>query len=569
MTVKQRKMDGVPDEEETKEDGMPTDEEKANGAIAALSAKMDEILELLAGRMPDVTEEEKSAAKEAMEDEAEKADITEEEDVAKALRRFEKAFPRMVETAVNAVQAKREKSKKAFDAAFDKAASALPGKSRTAGLGLGGGNISVSEPGKYINLSASDMALGVMMKANQMQALGMRPTLGQLMSDEYLNVFAHKARDFAMSEPFQNDREGNHAIKSALPQAIKVTDAFDASNITNQGAEWVAEFWSTEVWRRARFERVYDRLVSKGMMVKEIPKGHKNVHFPTEGNDPTVYTSPQANDTDSTGRPEVTAYLTPFTTGEVVCEPKELKLATAVTVILEEDSIVDIVGQVNYQINEKMLETRDQLAINADSATANATNINLIDGTPATGLQTPYYIASDGFRKLVLVTNTAASRSAGGSLAITDYRKTLQKLSAELRQYRDRMVFLIDPDTETASLGLPEIASDDVRRTNATITAGVLQNIYGIDVLTTGFLPLTNTAGKVNGTSPTTNNIYGSILLLYAPYWGFAYRRQITLETGRDILSSTNIWVASVRMGVVARGNNAAAITYGVGVSAD
>jgi hypothetical protein len=145
--------------------------------------------------------------------------------------------------------------------------------------------------------------------------------------------------------------------------------------------------------------------------------------------------------------------------------------------------------------------------INGDVATAINTNINLIDGTPATGLQTPYYITTNGFRLLPLVTNTAASRSAGGALALTDYRKTLQKLSAELRQYRDRMVYLIDPDTETASLGLPEISSDDVRRNNATITAGVLENIYGIDVLTSGFLPLSNTAGKINGTDPTVNNI--------------------------------------------------------------
>jgi hypothetical protein len=56
-------------------------------------------------------------------------------------------------------------------------------------------------------------------------------------------------------------------------------------------------------------------------------------------------------------------------------------------------------------------------------------------------------------------------------------------------------------------------------------------------------------------------------LLLYAPYWGFAYKRNIIVETGRDILSGTNVWVASVRYGVVPRGSNAAAMTYNVGVS--
>lgn len=571
MSIKQKKADGMADDEEKSDDMLigAVDEEKAANAMAALSAKMDEVLELLAERLPGMNDEEKSAAKEAMTEEAEKADITEEVDTAKALRRFEKSLSRMVETAVNAVHTKREKTRSAFNAAYDKAAAARPGTSKTAGLGLGSGHqISVSEPLKYADLSASDMALGLSMLMTPMKQAGFRNIkMGDVASEEYLNVMAHKMRDFAMSEPYKGDSKGNNAIKSTLHPAIKVSDAFDASSIVGQGAEWVGEFWSTDVWRRARFERVYDRLVSKGMMVKEIPSGYDTAHFPTEGSDPVVYTAPQANDTDSTGRPEVTAYLTPFGTGTADVTPKEQKLATAVTVILEEDAIVNIVAQVNYQINEAMLESRDRTMINGDTATAINTNINLIDGTPATGLQTPYYITTDGFRKLPLVTNTAAARTAGGSLTLTDYRKTLARLSAELRQYRDRLMFIIDPDTETATLGLPELATDDVRRTNATITAGVLENVYGIDVASSGFLPLSNTAGKVNGTNPSTLNIYGTILLVYAPYWGFAYKRQITVETGRDILSGTNIWVASVRMGMVPRGTNAAALTYGVGVS--
>jgi hypothetical protein len=245
--------------------------------------------------------------------------------------------------------------------------------------------------------------------------------------------------------------------------------------------------------------------------------------------------------------------------------PKELKLATAVTVILGEDAIVDTVQQVNYQITTKMRETIDQLIINGDTATGASTNINDIAGTPATGLSTPYFIAGNGFRKLPLVTFTAGSNDAGGALAIDTYRTTLGLLDGQLRQYRDRMAYIIDPETETASLGLTAIATDDVRRNNATITAGVLQNIYGIEVMTSGFLPLANTAGKVDLDTPA-NNTTGSILLAYAPYWGFAYRRQITVETARDIMSGTNIYVASMRFAPIARGNNASVISYNVGV---
>jgi hypothetical protein len=125
------------------------------------------------------------------------------------------------------------------------------------------------------------------------------------------------------------------------------------------------------------------------------------------------------------------------------------------------------------------------------------------------------------------------------------------------------MLFIIDPDTETSSLAIPAIATDDVRRTNATITAGILEAVYGVSVATSGFFPRTNTAGKVSATPG--NNTRGSILLIYAPYWGFAYKRQITFETQRDILSGSTVAVGTMRMGVVARSADASALVYNVG----
>ncbi|MFN3691078.1 MAG: hypothetical protein ACK4UU_09160, partial [Fimbriimonadales bacterium] len=220
-------------------------------------------------------------------------------------------------------------------------------------------------------------------------------------------------------------------------------------------------------------------------------------------------------------------------------------------------------AQVNRQISAKILETRDQVIINGDTATAANTNINLIDGTPATGNLQPYYLATDGMRKLPLVTATAQSIDASNTISIATFRNVIARLSGELRQFRERMVFLIDPDTEISALALPEIATDDVRRTAATITSGTLQNIYGIDVHVSGFIPRANAAGKVSATA--SNNTRGTILLVYAPYWGVAFKRQITFGTQYDLLSGTTVAVATMRSGVVARGTNAAALAYNVG----
>ncbi len=417
---------------------------------------------------------------------------------------------------------------------------------------------------KFAHLSPSDMALGVQIMGANAKRAGTHVSLGNLVSEDYLKHMAHGMQDYGNGNPYtgngnpQKAFADNLAIKSVLPFKADL----DASNIATQGQEWVGEWWSTDVWRRARFERIYDRAVAKGMMVQEIPNGHDIGHFPTEGSDPVVYTSPEANTTDSTGRPEVTAKITAIGTGEVTITPKELKLATSYTRILDEDAIVNYGQQLNYQVTEKMLETRDQVIINGDTETAVNTNINIIDGTPATGLETPYYINSNGFRKLPLVTNTAGKVDAEGANTIATYRKTLGLLDGELRQYKERMMYIIDPDTENASLGIPSISTEDVRRTFATIESGILTNIYGIDVATSGFQLLANTAGKVTVATGTT----GTILLIYAPYWGVAYRRQIIVDTAFDVLSGSFIVVTSMRMGIIARGNNASVLSFNVGV---
>jgi len=101
-----------------------------------------------------------------------------------------------------------------------------------------------------------------------------------------------------------------------------------------------------------------------------------------------------------------------------------------------------------------------------------------------------------------------------------------------------------------------------VRRTNATITSGVLTNIYGIDVYQTGFMALANSSGKI----PAAGGTLGRILCAYAPYWAMGWKRHITIETDRDILTGDNILVAKMRVGFKARGADAATVSYNLTV---
>lgn len=270
----------------------------------------------------------------------------------------------------------------------------------------GTGNISVGESRKYAHLTAQDMAIGYLRMQAAVPA-GMRhlPNAVNLTSD-YVTHMVHKAAREMEKTGFADIRD-EVAVKSAMPFKA---DEINATDIAGQGQEWVGVFYGTRLWERARNDIALMRMMlERGMFEQEIPEGHGSVDVPAEGSDPIAYSTPQANDLDATGRPEVTANIGFFGTPNVIMTPGQIKIAAATTDELVEDSIIPILPNMSRQINLAALETIERALINGDRTTTVNTNINLIDGTPGTGINRPYYLAVDGLRKYPLVTNAAFS----------------------------------------------------------------------------------------------------------------------------------------------------------------
>ena len=427
----------------------------------------------------------------------------------------------------------------------------------------GGGTnrqISIGEDLKYAHLSAADMCTAVMMKTAGLRQQGVDIPLGMQFSEPFLRHLKAKVGAEVKSEPFGKNTRANVALRSIVPFRAGEQDATD---IAGQGTEWVGDYWSTTLWEKARFPTIFDTIASKGMMVEDIPQGTDSANFPTEGSDPTAYMMPEGNSVDSTGTPETVVNINPFGTGNVTLTPKAVGIASSVTMVLEEDSVIRTAQQVNKQLEAKFLETRDQLMINGDTVTTASTNINLIDGTPGTGLNAPYYLMANGFRKLPLVTHTAGSRDAGNTLSLAEFLSTLKLMDGKLRQNKAKCAYIIDDDTEIAALGIPEILTVSERAADRnSLETGALRELYKIDVLSSGFLPESNTAGKVSATAG--NNVQGTIMLVYAPYWGFGYKRRMKIETAYSPIYQSTVYVLSARMGIIARGTNASVLSYNV-----
>jgi hypothetical protein len=486
---------------------------------------------------------------------------------------------RMVNVALRSINAKKEQRSAAITAALETARAAQPtapspveaagafrangGKSATAP------RISVGEDMRFARYDTSTLLLAAELQKTNMRKAGIEPeTVAQAVAiprgcedaadyrDAYVRTVAGRIQRDIFEKPVIRREDELRTTRAAL--SFRANEVDNIGN-TGYGLEWLGVSYGAIVWEKAREDLfVYDALVQAGLNVEEIgPNG--SAKFFTEGADPTVYTARQSNNLDSTGRPEVTVNINPFGTGVVTLTPGEWKLAASYTVNLEEDTPIAIASQVDKQFRAKLSETIEQGMINGDTATAANTNINLIDDTPGTGLSMPYYLAFNGFLKLCLVTNTAQSRSAS-ALDIRQFLLTQNLMPDTVKSKLANLVHIVDANTYISALPLAEHATDDVRRAGGTFTDGKFTEAWGVKVIRTGMMVKANSAGKV----PAAGGTLGRDLLVYAPYWGFAFKRQITIESDRDILSGANVYVGSVRAAMTPFNNTASAVTYNI-----
>jgi hypothetical protein len=129
---------------------------------------------------------------------------------------------------------------------------------------------------------------------------------------------------------------------------------------------------------------------------------------------------------------------------------------------------------------------------------------------------------------------------------------------------------IIDANTRWRALQLASLKTRDIF-SNATLEGGDLVSVWGYRVYTSyhahksSAARLANTAGKVDQTTPA-NNTTGAILAVRPDLWKLARKRRTTFETSRYPEADANQIVVTLRAGLKPRDNEAAAISYNVGI---
>lgn len=437
------------------------------------------------------------------------------------------------------------------------------------------GQLTVSEMRAYADLSAEEMALvGKLAKSKAPEYDRKALTMGSfvergILSEEFVKTLAHKAASQLDGWQVKNPQDviaiNDHATMKTV-HWLKA-DELGATDITNQGAEWVELFYDTQAWRRVRDEtRLYDLMVSKGMRVKDIPTGVKGMNVKLVDGNGTAYTLQEGGSVDATGRPEVVGNPSFITTNEVEENLATHIIAEGFTFQLAERSMINVAQELNEDIITTLAESLEDAILNGDKTTGASSNINLIDGTPGTGLSAPAYLAWDGVRHNVLVDNTAYGiDNVNTALAAVDYERVRALWPLRVRRRKDKILFVIDEGVETQTRRLAEHFTVGVAgESNATFFTGDLNVLVGYDVYASGFLGLSNGDGKISVTAG--NNIQGQIYGIFCEYWQYGRQLAINIEEDRFALSQSSVFVATVNHLMKARSAFAAVGMYDIDV---
>lgn len=349
--------------------------------------------------------------------------------------------------------------------------------------------------------------------------------------DEKRKMFIRKAHDFNDACMLLYKLKGPEAMRRFLVKK-QWENIRKAAMDTTDTANWVPTGMSATLIDMVRY-----RLLIGALFTEET--------MPTKVYDPpflagsgTAYLVDES--TDSTGTKPTSTTLTD---GKATLTAKDIKARIIFSDDLEEDSIINILDKARQEIARALAEADEDAMLNGDTTTPHAS----ADVDPAqtwasaSGVHDARY-AYDGIRKELLANSLTTSLA---TFNVTN----LSRMMAECKEYaqdKDRMVWICSSKGEHKLRTLTEFLTMDKVGDRATILRGQVGVLLGAPVVISGKMRDNQTsAGVYDGSSPADDKT--SIALIHRDTWLRGNRRQVTVETDKDIETGQRILVATQR----------------------
>jgi HK97 family phage major capsid protein len=225
---------------------------------------------------------------------------------------------------------------------------------------------------------------------------------------------------------------------------------------------------------------------------------------------------------------------------------------------LDEDAVIAMMPELRAGLVRNGREIIDDLVLNADTTVTNGINSDGATIAATDAGKGHWLIGFDGLIHLPIVDNTA--QATDHNAAVND--DMFNQLRLKLAKYAVRpqdCAFITDINTFIRSMSVANLRTLDKYGPQATILTGELAKVEGVPLIVSEQMLLAAADGKVtDGTAGTV----GRLLLVNRSQWRTAFRRDMMIETERDIQKRQNLMVVSFRMAFAERTGTRSTATH-------
>ena len=217
---------------------------------------------------------------------------------------------------------------------------------------------------------------------------------------------------------------------------------------------------------------------------------------------------------------------------------------------LEEDAVIAMAAEVRSTLVRNAVEVIDDVLLNADTTVTNNINADGATISAATAGKAHWLVGFDGLAHLPLVDNTGQGNNHAAAPS-ADMFNEVRGLLGKYGVRPSELAYIADVGTYIKSLGVDEFRTLDKLGPQATLLNGQLAQVDGIPVIVSEQLAASDADGKV--TDGGSGNDKGRLLMVNRTQWRLGFRRELMIETTRDIQKRQSIMVVSMRLAFMER----------------
>ena len=224
---------------------------------------------------------------------------------------------------------------------------------------------------------------------------------------------------------------------------------------------------------------------------------------------------------------------------------------------LDEDAVIAMMAEVRNTLLRNASQVLDDVLLNADTTASSNINHDGASLLVATAGKAHYLVGFDGLLHLPLADNSAMRNNFNAKPTV-DMFNQLRRMLGNYGLRPSELAFITDVSTYIAMQAVDSFQTLD--KLGWTLLTGQLGAVEGVPVIVSEQLRLADADGKVTSDGNIADT--GRLLLVNRTQWRKGFKRELLIETERDIQKRQNVMVVSMRVAFAERSGDRTKATH-------